>query len=221
MWTRVSRAGVVVVFLALIGAGSGSLALLPGLQSVDGQPVSPEAIGQRSNGLAKIEGPPAEQPKTEVKQNLPAQSNLQATGQPQRPDAAPPSAVEPSGGEESEPSYYVPGNVVTLKPTTSFEISADDSIQFTAILSNQGDAALSLTGELIVIKGDGTTATLLPSRGLKLKAGQKIQLPVEFAVKSWHFPPGKTEFLAILRDLQGEIIDRASVTFQISVVLQQ
>lgn len=221
MWARVTRIGLLgVIFLALVGAGSPSLPLPSGVQGFVTQAISAEVTDRPSAMSSKGKSlPPAEPPGEPVPDSR-SQSNLQPTGQPQQLDAAPLADMRPSGDGYGEP-YYVPGNLVILQPTTSFLISAGGSIRFSAILSNQGDRALSLTGELIVIKGDGTSATLLPSRGLKLKAGQKIQLPVELAVKSWHFPPGRTEFLAILRDLQGEIIDRASVTFQISVPLQE
>lgn len=215
MRARVSRVGLLgVIFLALIGAGSGSLALLSGLQGLDSQ-IVPSAVAERPNS----ERPALSAPPAEPLQDSPPQPDLYLNDDPEA-GAASASDGSPPGEVEPEP-YYVPGNLITLKPTAPFEVSADGRVQFSAILVNRGDTALSLTGELIVIKGDGTTATLLPSYGLKLKAGQKIQLPVELAVKSWHFPPGRTEFLAILRDLQGEIIDRASVTFQISVPLQE
>lgn len=220
MRARVSRVGLLgVIFLALIGAGSGSLALLSGLQGLDSQ-IGPSAVAERPRlTLGNSERPALSAPPAEPLQAPPPQPDLYLNDD-QEPGAASASGGSPPGEVEPEP-YYVPGNLITLKPTAPFEVSADGRVKFSAILVNRGDTALSLTGELIVIKGDGTTATLLPSYGLKLKAGQKIQLPVELAVKSWHFPPGRTEFLAILRDLQGEIIDRASVTFQISVPLQE
>lgn len=130
-------------------------------------------------------------------------------------------AGEPERVEAERPSF-VPGRIVALRPDpdASFEVAADGSIKFTAILVNQGEEGLKLTGELIVIKGDGTTETLLAPRALRLKAGQRLQLPVELAVRTWGFPPGDVEFLAILRDLQGTIVDRASVSFKITVALE-
>lgn len=130
-------------------------------------------------------------------------------------------AGEPEGVEAGKPSY-LPGRIVTLRPDpdTSFEVAPDGSIKFTAILVNHGEEGLRLTGELIVIKADGTKETLLAPRALRLKAGQRLQLPVELAVQAWGLPPGEVEFLAILRDLQGAIIDRASVSFKITLPLE-
>ncbi|MCR4405090.1 MAG: hypothetical protein NUW06_07460 [Candidatus Acetothermia bacterium] len=218
MWARVSGVGLLAaIFLALIGAGTSSLALLSSLQGLGSQALPSRDADGPSLMLARSERPA-------LSVSAPLAGSPSATdpevSHAQQGDQALAAAGSPSGEVEPEP-YYVPGNLITLKPTAPLEVSANGRIQFSAILVNQGDTALSLTGELIVIKGDGTTATLLPSYGVKLKAGQKIQLPVEFAVKSWHFPPGRTEFLVILRDLEGEIIDRASVTFQISVALQE
>lgn len=126
--------------------------------------------------------------------------------------------AEPTA-EKNRAPIHVPGNLVTLQPEGLFEVPLDGDIKFTVILINRSTERCKLTGELIITKGDGTTETLLAPRAVKLKAGQKIQLPVVLGVSSWHLPPGETEFLAILRDMKGEIIDKASATFKITVAL--
>lgn len=130
--------------------------------------------------------------------------------------------LTPERPKARKPSY-VPGRIVILQPApdASFEVVADGSLKFTAILVNESKEGLRLTGELILIKGDGTTETLLAPRVLRLKAGQRLQLPVELAVQAWGLPPGEVELLAILRDLQGAIVDKASINFKITLALER
>ncbi|MGQ9601657.1 MAG: hypothetical protein ACUVUT_03130 [Candidatus Bipolaricaulia bacterium] len=168
-----------------------------------------------------IESPPeSEQPEGEVALALPAPAS--GSGEPGlRPEPEP--ELESPSAEGDERPFYVPGRIVTLRPEpeASFEVAPDGKIKFTAILVNESKEGLKLMGELILVKGDGTKETLLAPRPLRLKAGQRLQLPVELAVRAWGLPQGEVEFLAILRDLQGAIVDQASVSFKITVALER
>jgi hypothetical protein len=189
--------------------------------------IMPMAVAEPSSGLPG----PAERPRTSEAE---AEAEPMPHGREPRADGDREAAtlltgelgLEPAGvglalGQPEKP-FYVPGKIVTLKPDpdASFEVAANGSLKFTAILVNQGKEGLRLTGELIVIKGDGTMETLLAPRALRLKAGQRLQLPVELAVQAWGLPPGEVEFLAILRDLQGAIVDKASISFRITLPLE-
>lgn len=225
MWPKLIRLGLlIIIFLAPIGAPDRLLNFHSAQQSFSGQfALTTFEESSQVSSSRRSEYLTAEQPKLQQVESFQPEPTLKVSEQLKQSGQAffTNSLYKMKLTSQNSEPYYVPGDLVTLKPEASFEVSLDGNIKFTAILSNQSTEGLKLTGELIVVKGDGTTETLLPPRVLRLKAGQRIQIPVELALSSWHFPPGETEFLAILRDLKGEIIDKASVTFRISVTVKQ
>ncbi len=118
-------------------------------------------------------------------------------------------------------SLVVPGELVNLQPAGSIVVTLTGTIQFIATLINPHSKAWSVMGELLVKKADGTTLTLLAPRQIRLGRGQTLRLPVGLPADPATFPPGLNEFIAILRDLQGNLIDRASVTFILTLDIKK
>ncbi len=211
---------VVLAFAAIVtpaGLISLSLSTARDLGSGSGGRPAPTAktggLGGPEPASKVIESPPEPEPEGEAALALPASAGSSELGLEPEPESPP--------SEGDERPFYVPGRIVTLWPDASFEVAPDGRIKFTAILVNESKEGLKLTGELILVKGDGTKEILLAPHPLRLKAGQRLQLPVELAVRAWGLSPGEVEFLAILRDLQGTIIDQASVSFKITVALER
>jgi len=118
-------------------------------------------------------------------------------------------------------SLVVPGELVNLQPTGSIVVPLTGTIQFIATLINPHSKAWNVIGELLVKKADGTTLTLLAPRQIHLSRGQTLTLPVGLSADPSTFSPGLNEFIAILRDLQGNLIDQASVTFILTLDLKK
>jgi hypothetical protein len=68
-------------------------------------------------------------------------------------------------------------------------------------------------GELYVTKGDGMTERLFGPRAIRLGPAQTLRLPVGFGAK--RFPPGPTQFMAVLKDQAGQVLDQAIITFEL------
>lgn len=115
--------------------------------------------------------------------------------------------------EKSRPLNSVPGEFVRLEPTSPLTVSPTGRLEFLAVVKNPHHTNWRVVGELRVLKGDGTEEILLKPRAVTLGKLQTLRLPAGFAAK--RFPAGTTEFIAILRDLSGQEIDRARVTFTI------
>lgn len=118
-------------------------------------------------------------------------------------------------------SLVVPGELVNLQPAGSIVVPLTGTIRFIATLINPHSKAWNVIGELLVKKADGTTLTLLAPREIHLSRGQMLRLPVGLPADPSTFPPGLNEFVAILRDLQGNLIDQASVTFILTLDIKK
>ncbi len=121
------------------------------------------------------------------------------------------SAQRTEAQKESRP--ILPGESVRLAPITPLTVSATGRLEFIALVKNSQNADWRVVGELRVLKSDGTEDILLKPRAVTLRKFQTLRLPAGFAAK--RFPAGPTEFIAILRNLSGQEIDRARVTFTI------
>lgn len=112
-----------------------------------------------------------------------------------------------------ESNSVVLGESVQLEPTTPLAIPATGRLEFVATLRNPQATDRRVIGELRVTKSDGTVEILLKPRAVTLRKQQALRIPAGFTAK--RFPAGQTQFVAILRDMSGQEIDRASVTFTI------
>lgn len=110
-------------------------------------------------------------------------------------------------------SPVVAGRFLSLNPTTPLTVPATGRLEFVATLNNSQPHDWRVVGELIVVKSDGTTETLLRPRVITIRGNQRLQIPAGFSAK--RFPLGSTQFIAILRDQSGQEIDRATLTFTI------
>ncbi len=117
--------------------------------------------------------------------------------------------VQSSKGLEA----ILPGRAIRLEPLGALTIPVAGRIEFAATLINIQTSDWRVIGELYVTKGDGTSEKLFGPRAIRLGPAQTLRLPVGFAAK--RFPPGPTQFTAVLKDQAGQIIDRAVLTFTI------
>lgn len=118
-------------------------------------------------------------------------------------------------------NLVVPGELVNLQPSGSIVVPLTGTIQFIATLINPHHKAWKVIGELLVKKADGSVLILLAPREIRLARGQTLTLPVGLPADPSTFSPGLNEFVAILRDLQGNLIDQASVTFILTLDIKK
>lgn len=126
-------------------------------------------------------------------------------------------AERPAGNSLPQSTPIVPGRAVRLDPISTLSVPLSGRIEFVATLINIQTSEWRVIGELYVAKGDGTTEKLFGPRSIRLGRAQTLRLPVGLAATPKRFPPGPTQFIAILRDQAGEIIDQATVTFSIEL----
>lgn len=126
-------------------------------------------------------------------------------------------AERPAGNSLPQSTPIVPGRAVRLDPISALSVPLSGRIEFVATLINIQMSDWRVIGELYVAKGDGTTEKLFGPRSIRLGRAQTLRLPVGFAATPKRFPPGPTQFIAILRDQAGEIIDQATITFSIEL----
>lgn len=112
-----------------------------------------------------------------------------------------------------EAPAILPGRAIRLEPSGALTIPSSGRIEFTATLVNIQASGWRVIGELYINKGDGTSEKLFGPRAIRLGRTQTLRLPVSFAAN--RFPPGPTQFIALLKDKDGQIIDRAVLTFTI------
>lgn len=117
--------------------------------------------------------------------------------------------------EQHTPPAVIPGRAVRLEPLGSLTVPVSGRIEFAATLVNIQTNDWRVIGELYITKGDGTSEKLFGPRAIRLGRAQTLRLPVGFAAK--RFPPGPTQFIAILKDQAGQIIDQATITFKIEL----
>ncbi|MCX8103226.1 MAG: hypothetical protein N3E42_02125 [Candidatus Bipolaricaulota bacterium] len=116
-----------------------------------------------------------------------------------------------------ETPAIIPGRAVRLEPLGSLTVPVSGRIEFAATLVNIQTSDWRVIGELYITKGDGTTEKLFGPRAIRLGRAQTLRLPVGFTVNPQRFPPGPTQFIAILKDQAGQVIDRAVLTFTIEL----
>ncbi len=112
-------------------------------------------------------------------------------------------------------AQVIPGRALRLEPKGSLTVSASGRIEFVATLINIQTSDWRVIGELYVTKGDGITEKLFGPRAIRLGPAQRLRLPVGLAAT--RFPQGPTQFLAVLKDQTGQVIDQAIITFRIEL----
>lgn len=134
-----------------------------------------------------------------------------------------PSANSPgsSAWSPSRPEPDVVGKAIQLLPTGPTEISllSNGQIRFVATLINERNNFWHITVTGMVELADGSRVTVLEPQSLWMVPGQELRLPVALAADPARFPPGWTQFKALLRDDQGQIIDEASINFLLTLDL--
>ena len=89
-------------------------------------------------------------------------------------------------------------------------------IQFVAQLENPyRDRSWHVQVEAIVTHDDGTTRTAVKAQSIRLFPGQLLEIPVKFKAKASKYQPGLTRFTAFIKDMSGEIIDQATIAFNL------
>jgi len=121
------------------------------------------------------------------------------------------SETEASAARTASP--VIPGRAIRLEPKGSLTVSLSGRIEFVATLVNIQTDTWRVIGELYVIKSDGITEKLFGPRAIQLGRAQTLRLPVGFTAK--RFPPGPTQFLAVLKDQAGQVLDQAIITFEL------
>ncbi len=113
---------------------------------------------------------------------------------------------------EEAPAIII-GRAIRLEPSGALTVPRSGRIEFTATLVNIQASDWRVIGELYITKGDGTSEKIFGPRAIRLGRAQTLRLPVGFAAT--RFPPGPTQFIALLKDQAGQVIDRAVLTFTI------
>jgi hypothetical protein len=142
---------------------------------------------------------------------------------PARPPAkriVPSSKLQVQSSETEAPAHrpapsVIPGRAIRLEPKGSLTVSLSGRIEFVATLVNIQTDPWRVIGELYVTKGDGTSEKLFGPRAIQLGRAQTLRLPVGFTAK--RFPPGTTQFMAVLKDQAGQVLDQAIITFTIEL----
>lgn len=109
----------------------------------------------------------------------------------------------------------IPGRAIRLEPSGALTVPISGRIEFTATLVNIQTDDWRVIGELYITRGDGTSEKLFGPRAIHLGRAQTLRLPVGFPAK--RFSPGPTQFIAILKDQAGQVIDQAMITFTIEL----
>lgn len=134
---------------------------------------------------------------------------------PQRFPARPPAHRSAQSSKTIETPAIIPGRAVHLDPAGSLTVPLSGRIEFVVTLTNLEREDWQVIGELYVTKGDGRTEKLFGPRAIRLGPTQRLRLPVGFTANPKRFPPGPTQFLAVLKDQSGKAIDQAIITFSI------
>jgi hypothetical protein len=112
---------------------------------------------------------------------------------------------------------FVPGENLKLLPQDSHAVvSLPGVIQFMAQLSNPYPNQLwQVKVEAIVINADGSTREAISPRAIWLLPGQTIKLPIKFRAKEPRYHAGFTLFKAFVKDMNGKVLDQASIAFML------
>jgi hypothetical protein len=129
------------------------------------------------------------------------------------PARPPAKRIVPSSKLQVQSSSVIPGRAIRLEPKGSLTVSLSGRIEFIATLANIQTDNWRVIGELYVIKSDGITEKLFGPRAIRLGPAQTLRLPVGFGAK--RFPPGPTQFMAVLKDQAGQVLDQAIITFEL------
>ena len=127
------------------------------------------------------------------------------------------SAFEKPLQEEASWPWVEEGMLIALERKSPQAVALGGKMQFVATLVNRTDSKLHVIAEVIVLKGDGSQETLIPSYPVQLGRGKEFRVSFAMAAKAPRFAPGVTQFIAFLRDAQGDLVDRASITFMITL----
>lgn len=127
------------------------------------------------------------------------------------------SALENPLQEETFWPWVEEGMLIALERKSPQAVALGGKIQFVATLVNRTDSQLHLIAEVIVLKGNGSQETLISNYALQLGVDKEFRVPFGMAAKAPRFAPGMTHFIAFLRDAQGELVDRASITFMLTL----
>lgn len=127
------------------------------------------------------------------------------------------SKFEVLSSKTTEIPAIIPGRAIRLDPTGSLNVSLPGRIEFVVTLTNPETSTWQVIGELYVTKGDGRTEKLFGPRAIRLGPTQRLRLPVGFTANPKRFPPGPTQFLAVLKDQSGKAIDQAIITFSVEL----
>jgi hypothetical protein len=129
------------------------------------------------------------------------------------PARPPAKRIVPSSKLQVQSSSVIPGRAIRLEPKGSLTVSLSGRIEFIATLINIHKGDWRVIGELYVTKGNGMTERLFGPRAIRLGPAQTLRLPVGFGAK--RFPPGPTQFMAVLKDQAGQVLDQAIITFEL------
>jgi hypothetical protein len=129
------------------------------------------------------------------------------------PARPPAKRIVPSSKLQVQSSSVIPGRAIRLEPKGSLTVSLSGRIEFIATLINIHKGDWRVIGELYVTKSDGITEKLFGPRAIRLGPAQTLRLPVGFGAK--RFPPGPTQFMAVLKDQAGQVLDQAIISFEL------
>lgn len=127
------------------------------------------------------------------------------------------SAFEKPLQEEASWPWVEEGMLIALERKSPQAVALGGKMQFVATLVNRKDSKLHVIAEVIVLKGDGSQETLISGYPMQLIKDKEFRVPFGMAAKAPRFAPGVTQFIAFLRDAQGQLVDRASITFMITL----
>ncbi len=122
-------------------------------------------------------------------------------------------ALLPNLADSATP-LFVPGKHLKLTPQKSQgAISLPGVIQFLAELKNPYNHFWQVRVEATVTHADGSTKPAITSRVIWLLPGQTLKLPIKFRAREPRYQPGLTLFEAFIKDMNGNLLDQASITF--------
>ena len=120
---------------------------------------------------------------------------------------------------EPQPPFFEIGKHIKLLPKDSGPvISFPSTFQILAQLENPyPNKPWRVQVEATVTHQDGSMLTAVKKRAILLFPGQSIELPIKVKANAPRYQPGVTLFTALIKDMSGQIIDEAKITFQFQV----
>jgi len=116
-----------------------------------------------------------------------------------------------------ENEFFEIGQHVKLLPKEAGpDIQFPGTFQFLAHLENpHRDKTWRVQVEATVTHEDGSTRTAIKPRAILRFPGQTLELPVKVKARQPRYQPGLTLFTALIKDMSGQIIDQATITFNL------